>query len=149
MCNKTLPGTDEPNYIRFLKYLFVGGSAALLDFCVFIAALSIIEKMCSGFTSIIFDLQPTATANTLGILSGFLWSFLLNKYWAFSAGGNSKIQFLLVCLLVFFNIIATSYLITVLQYNLNTPPERAKILMQIVVVGWNYLIYHHLIFKKK
>lgn len=138
---------DNDNRLQFLKYLFIGGSAALLDFSMFMISLNVLEKMQSTPTGSIFSITPAGIANTLGIIVGFLWSFLLNKYWAFRAKGNSTIQFFLVLLLVVFNTAVTSILIGILHYHLLMPPELAKIILQITVVGWNYLIYRHLIFK--
>lgn len=147
MFNKMVPSTDKNHYIQFLKYLFVGGSAALLDFSTFIVALNAIEKTEIGFSKNLFGTTPAAIANTLGILIGFLWSFLLNKYWAFRAQGNTKTQLFLVSLLLLSNITITNFLITILHYDLDISSEWAKILMQIAVVGWNYLLYQYFIFK--
>ncbi|NOU22450.1 MAG: GtrA family protein [Methyloglobulus sp.] len=140
---------DRKHFIKFLKYVLVGLSAAILDFGIFIACLKLLHNSSGGIFTNFSKIESTTVANALGITSGFLWSFILNRYWAFRSTGYPLTQFVSMIALVFVNIVITSFFIPLLSGGLNIKLEWAKVIMQIAVVGWNYLIYHHLIFKNR
>lgn len=119
---------------KFAKYVAVGLSAAAVDFGVFIVLFNVGVAL--------------PLANGLALAAGFLWSFVLNKIWAFQSGSAPFMQLLLTLLLLLFNIVVSSFLIVVLIERLGMAPAWAKILMQAVVVLWNFIIYNHVIFKK-
>lgn len=133
---------------KFIKYGLTGGSAAVLDFFIFVIVLTILNKH-YGTVSIQQHLfNPIIIANTAGILCGFLWSFILQKYWTFRSSGQPLLQLLLTATLLAFNIAITNLCIPLLSNLLNGKIEIAKIIMQIAVVIWNYAIYNAFIFKK-
>lgn len=128
---------------KLLKYGFVGVSAVIVDFCVFVFLLWALANT----KETISLLSPVTIANTSGILIGFLWSFILQKHWAFKAKGNTWKQLAATALLMGCNIIITNLAIPLIVTHANTSIETAKFAMQVTVVSWNYLIYNHLIFK--
>ena len=130
---KFISGNAEQLY-KFAKYVAVGLSAAAVDFGVFIVLFNVGVAL--------------PLANGLALAAGFLWSFVLNKIWAFQSGSAPFMQLLLTLLLLLFNIVVSSFLIVVLIERLGMAPAWAKILMQAVVVLWNFIIYNHVIFKK-
>lgn len=137
-----LISTSNSNQAKFLRYVLIGGSAALLDFSVFFLLFKLLSwSLPWASTSIIL------VANTVGILAGFVWGFFLQKIWAFQAKGRAEIQFFYTLLLLIFNILLTSVAIAPLAELLHQPIAVAKIIMQIVVVLWNYCIYNYFIFK--
>lgn len=128
------------------KYGFTGASAALLDFALFALSLHFLTLNLSQEYYLDF-FSPLVIANTLGILGGFLWSFLLQKYWAFKTRGNALLQLTATAALLLFNITITSLAIPLIAANMAISVEAAKIIMQVTVVGWNYLIYNYIVFK--
>lgn len=131
---------------RFIKYVLVGGGAAIVDFTVFVLVLRFSQSV------LWLSLTPSPTsaifyANSLGILCGFAWSFFWQRYWVFSAKGSATSQLLLTIALLMFNIIISSLTIPLLTNNWGIPVEWSKITLQITVVFWNFFIYQHLIFR--
>lgn len=130
------------NQAKFIRYILIGGSAALLDFSVFLLLFKLLSwSLAWANASVIF------IANAAGILSGFVWGFFLQKKWAFQSTGRAEIQFFYTFLLLIFNVLITSLAIAPLAELLNNHIALAKIMMQITVVLWNYIIYNNFIFK--
>ena len=129
---------------QLFKFILAGGSAAILDFGVFTLFLKFVEHS-PGETDKFYTI---AIANCSGILAGFLWGFFLQKYWAFRARNKGWQQFVATAILLLFNMTITSLAIPMLATGFNLSSPTAKIIMQAVVVIWNYLIYHFFIFKQ-
>lgn len=121
-------------FSKLARYIVIGLSAAALDFSVFIFLIKITES-------------SLLVANTLAILVGFFWSFILNKLWAFNSIRAPSFQLFLTFLLLLFNILVTSLLIDFLVEEFQCPISWAKILVQTSVVFWNFIIYNYFIFK--
>jgi putative flippase GtrA len=121
-------------FSKLARYIVIGLSAAALDFSVFIFLIKITES-------------SLLVANTLAILVGFFWSFILNKLWAFNSIRAPGFQLFLTFLLLLFNILVTSLLIDFLVEEFQWPISWAKILVQTSVVFWNFIIYNYFIFK--
>lgn len=121
-------------FSKLARYIVIGLSAAALDFSVFIFLIKITES-------------SLLVANTLAILVGFFWSFILNKLWAFNSIRAPGFQLFLTFLLLLFNILVTSLLIDFLVEEFQCPISWAKILVQTSVVFWNFIIYNYFIFK--
>jgi putative flippase GtrA len=135
----------NPNLVRLLKYGITGVTAAILDFLVFVIGLRLFEAFS---VSSMFTVTSSTIANTAGILVGFLWSFILQKYWAFESTGRPFVQFFSVGLLLIINIIITSHLIPIISTDFSIKIEIAKVIMQVMVVVWNFAILNWLIFRK-
>lgn len=127
---------DTNKLFKFSKYIIVGLSAVAVDFGVFIFLLDMLD----------FSLS---IANAAGIVVGFLWSFSLNRLWAFQSSANYFVQFCLTFFLLLFNILATTFLISILVEQFEVPAAYAKIAMQAAVVLWNFIIYNYFIFKNE
>lgn len=121
-------------FSKLARYIVIGLSAAALDFSVFIFLIKITES-------------SLLVANTLAILVGFFWSFILNKLWAFNSIRAPGFQLFLTFLLLLFNILVTSLLIDFLVEEFQCPISWAKIFVQTSVVFWNFIIYNYFIFK--
>jgi putative flippase GtrA len=131
--------------LRFLKYGLSGIAAAIVDFLVFLLFFYFLSH--NDFLSMRI-LSPSTTANIAGTLAGFFCGFLLQKYWAFQSKGKTIYQLIAVGTLLVINIIVTSYVILILNNNLGIPVEIAKIMTQIMVIAWNFIILNFIIFKK-
>jgi len=131
---------------KLFKFGLIGGSAAIIDFGVFAFLLHFFAASASiGIGS---ELSPITIANTAGILTGFVWSFFLQKHWAFKAKGNAWLQFIATAVLLVLNIVITSSAIPVLSSDVGISLEASKIVTQLIVVAWNYAIYNCLIFRQ-
>ncbi len=133
---------SNTNKVKFIRYVLVGGSSALLDFFVFLVLFKLFLWL---FPSAISSIIPIV--NIAGILSGFTWGFWLQKTWTFQSKGQTHIQFFYTLLLLLFNILITSWAIAPLAMLFNDQIVLAKIIMQIVIMLWNYFIYNYFIFK--
>jgi putative flippase GtrA len=126
---------DKIQNTHFLKYLIAGGISFVSDFFAFYF----------GFYA--FDLTVT-NANMLGMISGFISGFLFYQYWVFASRRLIYLNFLQMTLLLFINIVLVNYLIDVSVNQLFLSPELSKIILQVIVVIWNYFIYKFFIFRK-
>ncbi|WP_027468384.1 GtrA family protein [Deefgea rivuli] len=130
---------------KFIRYGLIGGSAAVLDFSVFFVCFKLLLAI--SYSSTMIPFHAISIANTLGILSGFVWGFFMQKKWAFQADGRTQSQFVYTTLLLIFNILVSSWAIYPLSEMLNGNASIAKLVMQVLVVFWNYFIYSYFIFK--
>ena len=131
---------------RFSKYVIVGGGAAIVDFVVFVSLLALIQHGIQN-AFLATHTPAIAWANTVGILCGFFWSFFWQRHWVFAAQGSASLQLILTAGLLVFNIIVTNLAIPLLTNSCMIPVEWSKIIMQIAVVFWNFIIYQYLIFR--
>lgn len=132
---------------KLLKFGVIGVSAAVLDFGIFALLLRTLAPSQIAFANNL-EFSPVTIANTAGILTGFFWSFFLQKYWAFKAAGKAWAQFIATAFLLGFNILITSFAIPLISINASVSLEVAKVFMQVAVVAWNYLLYNYFIFKQ-
>lgn len=126
---------------QILRYLLVGGSSALVDFGVFVATYYGLKE-----SDKVFFLYPEQAANIVAISVAFVYSFLLHRIWSFRSVGNPGREFMLVGLLVLFNTLLTSALISFLVRGAGLDPRFAKILLQALIVCWNYWIFQRCIY---
>lgn len=121
---------------KLLRYVLVGGLSFLFEYTVFISVVY-------GF-----GLEPEI-GQAISYISALIVNFLLLRNWAFkSKNGNKTRQHLVkYCLLVAFNLPATTLLIGWL-----TATGLAAVFAKVVVVAlttvWNYIVYDKLIFKQ-
>lgn len=132
-------------FARIARYLIAGASAALVDFGVFSLCLKLLPTL--PIVGGQGNLSVTTLANAAGILTGFLWAFCLQKFWAFRSRGSALPQMLATAILLGLNIFVTSLAIPWLSSTFGIGLSLAKIVMQGIVVTWNYLILHKLVFR--
>lgn len=125
----------------FSRYGLVGISAVLVDFLVFQVALLALPENTS-FPA----LHPEQIANALGMAVGFFYSFVLHRNWSFRSSGNARRQLVLSLILLGMNVILGGLILTFLIRNLGIDAAFAKLILQAMVVVWNYLIFRHLIY---
>lgn len=129
---------------QILRYLLVGGSSALVDFGVFVAAYHALRDM----DRVLF-LYSEQAANILALSISFVYSFTLHRIWSFQSKGNPLREFILVGFLVLFNTAFTSMLISVLVRGVAMDARLAKLLLQALIVCWNYLVFHYWIYSPR
>lgn len=92
---------------------------------------------------------PLFLATTLGFLSGFAISFLLNRYWVFDTKGQLRKrvfrQTIEYCLLVALNYGFTVWTIALLKRH-GIEPFISKLGVMGLIMCWNYALFRWVIF---
>ena len=83
----------------------------------------------------------------MAVVAGFLYSFILNRTWAFRSKENPVRQFVLMLILLAVNTVITSEAISLMGRGMGIPFPIAKITMQLAVAFWNYVIYAKIIYR--
>lgn len=120
---------------KLLKFLISGGTAALVEYGLFLLIHNI-----AGPDWIIFS-------QTISFIAGFAISFLLNKSWVFGSKGHASKQLLQYATLAGVNLLLGNIVIIFITEILNFEYFIAKLVVMILVVIWNYLIFSKIIFK--
>lgn len=124
---------DKRELIRIAKYLFVGGSSALMELLLFQVLLSVI-------------CLPVVPSNLTAIAVSTVYNFLLNRAWSFQQKGWTWRSVVLYILLFCFNSVFSSAFIFVLS-SMDVVPVVAKLISMACIVCWNYILYKRVIFK--
>jgi len=118
-----------------VKYLFVGGSAFLIEYGLFLILNSTLNLL--------------ILANVISFIVALVYSFILHQKWTFAGDHKHdfKKQAVSYLLLACVNVVLTSFIITFLVDSLGVLPFVAKIICMLLVVAWNFLILNRIIFK--
>lgn len=130
---------------KFIRYALVGVSAVFVDFTVFELLLLLLEN--SPSIAITQTFEPEKIANTVAVFVGFIYSFILNRSWAFKSKENALRQIILMLLLLLFNTFVSNEAISFMGRQLGFPFAIAKPIMQVAVALWNYVIYDKIIYR--
>jgi len=123
------------SFVRVVKFLVSGGSAALVEYLVFL---------------LLHYMQvDLLMANSLSFISGFLVSFTLNRAWVFSSKDAVPKQLLIYATLAVANLIFSNVAIWLLVNELSLLSPYAKIITMGTIACWNYFLYSRYIFKKE
>ena len=125
-----MTGRNIPNSI---KYLFVGGSSALLELILFRLIVS------AGTVTL-------ALANVAAVVTATTYNYVLNKRWSFNSRKWSMRSLLLYLLLFAFNTTFSSIFITATS-EIGLPPTCAKLISMSCIIIWNYYLYRNVVFK--
>ena len=137
---------DKGGLGKFIRYVFVGGSAVIVDFAVFEIILLLLGTQ-NSVTIFSHSIEPEKIANTAAVITGFIYSFILNRTWAFKSKSNAFRQIILMIILLAFNTFISNEAISFMGRILNVPFAIAKPVMQIIVAVWNYFIYDKIIYR--
>lgn len=138
--------TEKGGIGKFIRYALVGGSAVLVDFAVFELILLLIGTD-NSVTFRSYIIEPEKIANTAAVVIGFIYSFILNRTWAFKSKDNFMRQLILMMILLAFNTVISNEAISIMGRNLLIPFVIAKPIMQVAVAVWNYFIYDKIIYR--
>ena len=146
MRKKILFGVDYTNneFIKVILYLFVGGTAALVEWRLFYLFF---YYLLAGLGLSVDTLTMVATALAFGLST--LYHYFLGNILVFDSGSKydkSKelsLVFLVSIMGLVFNLILMYIFVGVLAWQ----PMFAKVLTSCIVVVWNYLSRKKWIFK--
>jgi putative flippase GtrA len=77
----------------------------------------------------------------------FLLAFLLHKYIAFNATGNTAQQLVRYCILGVWNIIAQNLFLILFVEHFGMEPIHGKILAMAILVLWNFFFYRFFVYR--
>ena len=126
---------------KLIRYLCTGGAAFVLDVAIF-SFLVYVAGMKQTVVLFHFNLP-----NIISLSVGFLFSFLVNKFWSFGAKTQAARQFLMSLALFAVNTAYTSFFIHYAGTNWGLPELWAKILISCIMVVLNFLVFNRLIFR--
>jgi putative flippase GtrA len=122
---------------RLIKFLISGGSAAFLEYAMFVLLVSM------------FGQKYILLIQAISFLSGFILSFSLNKYWVFSNSNSGKTYLELgkYAILAAINLVISGLLILLLVENIQQNIYVSKVLVMVIIATWNYFVFQKIIFK--
>lgn len=146
MRRKVLFGFDytDSEFIKLVLYLFVGVTAALLEWGLFYV---LIHYLLNGFGWGITSLTMTATA--MAFCLSTLFHYFLGNILVFDSGSRYKrgkelsLVFLVSSMGLVFNLLLMYIFVTLLSWE----PMLSKVLTSCIVVVWNYLSRKKWIFR--
>ena len=146
MRRKVLFGFDytDSEFIKLVLYLFVGVTAALLEWGLFYV---LIHYLLNGFGWGITSLTMTATA--MAFCLSTLFHYFLGNILVFDSGSRYKrgkelsLVFLVSIMGLVFNLLLMYIFVTLLSWE----PMLSKVLTSCIVVVWNYLSRKKWIFR--
>ena len=119
---------------RVFRFLVSGGSAAAVEFFVFIFLLGWINN--------------TFAVNSISFLCGLMVSFSLNRKWVFGSNANVKKQFVEYFALALINMLLSGGLVYLLVDVWGLAAWAGKIFVMGAIAFNNYFIFSKFIFKK-
>jgi len=138
-----------PVFAQFGKFAAVGLSSTAIDFGV----LNILS-MTTGITAGFILGGVNVPGFSVAVLNGYFW----NKFWTFKAGGEGGLfhdfpKFLAVAVVgLILNssivIFIATYVPPFLDLNPQTHLNIAKVIATLLVLGWNFLGFKFIVFKK-
>lgn len=119
---------------QFGKYLVTGGISAGTEFSLLILLTEYFKLW-------------YITSNSIAYSSGFVISFLMNKYWSFNSRENFGRQLAMYGVLFFINLGLSTALMYLLTSVLGILYIISKIFVMGLIVLWNFLLYKKVIYK--
>ncbi len=123
--------------MKAIKFLISGGSAATVEYFIFI------------FLQHFLGNEGLIASQTISLLSGFVISFALNKQWVFKSGGNTHVELAKYGMLLGVNLVITNILMYVMVNYTEIEYWLAKIILMAMVATWNYFIFQKFVFRSK
>lgn len=146
MRRKVLFGIDytDSEFIKLLLYLFVGGTAALVEWTLFYILL---HYLLNGLSLSLTAL--TLAATSIAFCLSTLYHYFLGNVLVFNSGSRYdrgkelSLVFLVSAMGLGFNLLLMYIFVTVLEWS----PMLSKVLTSCIVVVWNYLSRKKWIFR--
>jgi putative flippase GtrA len=122
--------------MKFIKYFFVGGIAALVDFLIFALFVKVLE-------------QPWFISGITGFVLATLVNYLLSIRHVFTSGARFKKhkEIILIFFVSFIGLIVNQLILWQCIDFLFLDPLIAKVTATGIVFFWNYAARNHFIFK--
>ncbi len=127
------------------RYAITGILSFVIDCGLFQLLYILFGNHPVGFLS----LTTVKIFNAIGMVSGFLFSFIMNRKWSFRSAGNIPRQFVLCILLLCFNtwVVSAALNFVEMLHPLDWVMLLAKMGFALLVGIWNYFLYKHVIYR--
>lgn len=122
---------------KFIRFLITGGSAAVVEYVVFLGL------------HYITDGRLLVMCQSISFMCGFIVSFTLNRRWVFKSDGNPKKELIKYTSLAFINLVLSNLILLFLVNDVKIVSYIAKVLVMGLIAIWNYIIYQNFIFVDK
>jgi len=135
MINELKKQASSIHHTHIFKYLIVGVTAFVTEYGVFFLL----------YQTTHFQLY---VANSLSFICGLIVSFIFNRLWTFREGVFTKStskQITIYVILATFNLLMINVIVGILKH-LGIDPRVGKLVGQITVVTWNFIIYRKIVF---
>jgi len=124
---------SDKGFHQFVRYLFAGGTATLVD----ISVLFILSQLLH------FNyLLSAAISYTCGVCT----NFTINITWVFKSTGKFKKEFSLFVIIGLFGLMWTEIIMWTLSGHLHFPVMVAKLVAVVLVLFWNFFMRKKFIF---
>jgi putative flippase GtrA len=112
-------------HIQFLRYLFVGGSSAVVDLLVYTILLT--------YLSVWYPI-----AAFFGYMVGLTWNYVISLVWVFESRHNRMAEMVMVFAIAIGGLLWTWLILYILITLMGMDAVIAKMMSQIVVLAWNF-----------
>jgi putative flippase GtrA len=131
---KTLPALDRGTGVQFARYFVTGLAAFVLEYLIFLSLNAGVG---------IWYLW----AHIAAYAGGLLFSYFINRWWAFQSNDPIPGQLARITVLALANLLITSVLLSFCCESLHLKPPIAKLLIMAAVVMWNFVLYKKVIYR--
>lgn len=125
MIKEILWGKTRNPHIQFFRYLFVGGSSAVLDISVY--------TLCANYLDMNYQIS-----NVIAFIFGFTWNYLTSIIWIFESRHQRAAEFFLVLAIAITGLILTAALLHAFIEWLEFTKFWAKFAATWIVLFWNF-----------
>lgn len=116
--------TNHP-IIQFVRYLFVGGSASVVDFATFAYMVTLLD-------------HNLYLAAFVGYTAGFVWNHVLSVLWIFESRHSRKKEVMIAYSIAIGGLIWTELLLWVFADMLHLDELISRLIAMMLVIVWNY-----------
>ncbi|MFH0770736.1 MAG: GtrA family protein [Candidatus Peregrinibacteria bacterium] len=127
-------GRTRRLHIQFFRYLFVGGSASIVDLAVF--AL-LVQRMNMHY----------ASAAVIAYMAGLLWNQFFCLLWIFESSRGILRDFLLAFVIALFGLLWTELLLWMFIDHFALHAVIAKFVTLWIVLLWNFFMRKYFVFR--
>lgn len=118
---------------QFVRYLFAGGTATLVDISVLFMLYHLVH------------LQYLVSAG-ISYVCGVTTNFTINITWVFKSKGKIKKELSLFVIIGLFGLLWTEIIMWILSGHLHFPVMAAKLVAVVLVLFWNFFMRKKFIF---
>ncbi len=119
-------GRAKSPRIQFLRYFFVGGSAAVMDLVFFIVMVTVFHV-------------HYAVAAFVGYMLGLAWNHFLSVIWVFQASKHARSKEIAIVVGIAIGGLLWTWLLLYLMIDVMGIHEvAAKMISQVIVLAWNF-----------
>ena len=127
-------GSTRSTRIQFFRYFFVGGSSAVVDFCVYVTLLHFgIHYLLAQFVAYCI---------------GFVWNYLFSILWVFQTSKQFAREIIATFIITMFGLLWTELLLFGMVDFFGVGEIVAKIIATAIVLFWNFGARKVFVFRK-